>query len=361
MNNKPQYNTKPMLQIDNIWKSYNSQSLLNGINFNVMPNETVCLLGPSGSGKSTLLRIIAGLDEQEKGRIFWGDQDITNLPAHLRCFGLMFQDYALFPHRTVAQNIAFGLRMQELPKNEIEIRVRQALEQVDLLPMIHRRVTDLSGGEQQRVALARALAPRPRLLMLDEPLGALDYNLRSQLLGDLRQLLLSTKIPAIYVTHDQEEAFTIANRLILLHNGRIEQEGSPMDVYNHPVSDWAARFLGMKNLLPGQIISLQPLRVHTEIGILDADSTDSYIPKLFTSVTVLLRPTGVHLCQGEILTNKLNGIVEDVIFHNERFHIRLRCTPALTLQFSFDLPLPIGEQLCLFIVPSAVICLKLDG
>src|SRR5512147_1293270 len=241
-----------MLELDNIWKSYEGHPLLRGISFTVAAGETVCLLGASGSGKSTLLRIIAGLEGAESGRILWNGQDQKQIPVHQRQFGLMFQDYALFPHRTVAENVAFGLRMQGLPAQEITVRVREALERVNLAGFARRRVTDLSGGEQQRVALARALAPRPRLLMLDEPLGALDRALKEQVEEELRRILHVTDMPAIYVTHDQEEAFAIADRLILLNQGRVVQSGSPAEVYEHPASPWVARFLGLSNLLPAR-------------------------------------------------------------------------------------------------------------
>ncbi len=193
-----------MLTVENIYKTYEDQPLLKGVSFTVGAHESVCLLGASGSGKSTLLRIIAGLESAESGRILWQSQDLKPVPVHRRQFGLMFQDYALFPHRTVAENVAFGLRMQNLPRPEITNRVAEALDQVNLGSFSGRRVTDLSGGEQQRVALARALAPRPRLLMLDEPLGALDRALREQVMEGLRRLLHATGIPAVYVTHDQD-------------------------------------------------------------------------------------------------------------------------------------------------------------
>ncbi|NCP15641.1 ABC transporter ATP-binding protein, partial [bacterium] len=205
-----------MLQLLDISKDYENKPLLRGISFTVTANETVCLLGASGSGKSTLLRIIAGLEPPDQGTVRWEERDLASVPAHLRNFGLVFQDYALFPHLSVFENIAFGLRMQNLPRPEIEQRVREAVAQVNLTGFEKRGVSDLSGGEQQRVALARALAPRPRLLMLDEPLGALDRALRERLQGELRGILHATGVPAIYVTHDQEEAFAIADRVLLL-------------------------------------------------------------------------------------------------------------------------------------------------
>ena len=176
-----------MLRVNDVHKTYEESPLLEGVSFIINPDETVCLLGPSGSGKSTLLRIIAGLEQAESGAILWDEKDLHSIPAYQRNFGLMFQDYALFPHRTVAQNVAFGLRMQKLPTAEVQARTNQALETIHMLNLSRRRVTDLSGGEQQRVALARALAPNPRLLMLDEPLGALDRALREQLSRELRR------------------------------------------------------------------------------------------------------------------------------------------------------------------------------
>jgi len=346
-----------MLKVLDIWKEYESQPLLRGITFSVGPGEIVCLLGPSGSGKSTLLRIIAGLEEAEKGSIHWQDQDITGLPPNLRNFGLMFQDYALFPHRNVAQNVAFGLRMQHLPEEEIDQRVKEMLVQVDMVSFAKRRVTDLSGGEQQRVALARALAPRPRLLMLDEPLGALDHNLRTQLLGELRRLLLASRVPAIYVTHDQEEAFAIASRLILLHDGRIEQQGDPEGVYRRPASSWAARFFGMGNLVPGSIHSVSPLRVKTSLGLLEAEWAGSGAPSNDAQVILLLRPNGASLTPSGTRSNEVTSRVEDVVFRGEKFEICIACEPGVTLQFSMDQPFPAGSQVSLHISAADVLCL----
>jgi ABC-type spermidine/putrescine transport systems, ATPase components len=242
-----------MLEVINIHKTYEGQPLLEGISFTVTPGETVCLLGPSGSGKSTLLRIIAGLEEAEEGRVYWEREDITDVPPHRRRMGMVFQDYALFPHLTVAENVAFGLRMQGWTPQDQQERVREVLELVRLTGFEDRRVTDLSGGEQQRVALARALAPRPRVLMLDEPLGALDRALRETLLEELREILRSRDVAAIYVTHDQEEAAAIADRVLILHEGKIVREGTPYEVWTDPGSLWVARFLGVGNILHGKM------------------------------------------------------------------------------------------------------------
>ena len=258
-----------MLGLIDIHKTYETQPLLSGISFSVEAGETVCLLGASGSGKSTLLRIISGLEQSESGQVLWNGADLASVPTHERNFGLVFQDYALFPHLSVTENVAFGLKMQNLPQDEIKLRVTASLEQVNLSGFAHRQVTDLSGGEQQRVALARALAPHPRLLMFDEPLGALDRALRDHLLDELRGILHASGVPAIYVTHDQEEAFAIADRIVLLHDGQIVQEGAPVDVFAHPASGWVANFLGLGNVIEGKWLG--DGRVETLLGVLDVD------------------------------------------------------------------------------------------
>ena len=257
------------LEIRNIQKEYEGSPLLKGISFEVNTGEVLCLLGRSGSGKSTLLRIIAGIEDCEGGQVLWDGEDMSTVPTHLRRFGLMFQDYALFPHLNVHDNVAFGLRMQGEQKESIESKVAAALDRVNLTGFAGRSVTDLSGGEQQRVALARALAPEPRLLMLDEPLAALDRALRAQLQEELRQVLHRAGIPAIYVTHDQDEALALGDRIALLNEGEIVQIGRPEEVYRRPRNEWVARFLGMENILPGRVVRLDPLTVLTGFGELE--------------------------------------------------------------------------------------------
>jgi spermidine/putrescine transport system ATP-binding protein len=279
------------------------------------------------------------------------------VPVHRRNFGLMFQDYALFPHRNVAENVAFGLRMQQLGDAEVQARTRLALEQVNLSTFASRRVTDLSGGEQQRVALARALAPRPRLLMLDEPLGALDRALRGQLIEELRRVLHQAGIPAIYVTHDQEEAFALSDRLVMLRDGRVEQTGAPQEVYALPSTQWVARFLGLTNLVPAQVIGLQPFEVSCELGVFrPADrGTSGFI--LGEAVNLLVRPAGVTPA-GTMSVNSLRGRVEDVIFQGENFRVEMSCGAGIRLQFTLPAPLPLGQEITLAVDPLAVICLK---
>jgi ABC-type Fe3+/spermidine/putrescine transport system ATPase subunit len=351
-----------MLTLENIHKHYEGQPLLEGISISVAPGETLCLLGPSGSGKSTLLRIIAGLESAEQGRVLWEGQDLAAVPAHRRRFGLVFQEYALFPNRDVWRNVAFGLEMQGLPQDEIDRRVAQALEQVGLQGFAQRRVDNLSGGEQQRVALARALAPGPHLLMFDEPLGALDFNLRGQLTVELRRLLQQAGIPAIYVTHDQEEAFAVGTRLALLHDGRIEQEGLPEEVMSCPATPWAARFLGLANLLPSTILQPQPLRVHSALGDWDLPAAGpcSRIWAAGDPATLLIRPNGAGM-EKEQGTFPLRGRVEQVLFRGDHHRVELLTPQGCRLDFDLDEPLPQGSEARLWLRPEAIRCLPAEG
>jgi spermidine/putrescine transport system ATP-binding protein len=303
-----------MLKVRHIFKIYEGEPLLTDISFKLDSGETICLLGASGSGKSTLLRIIAGLEDTNSGSILFDGTDLASTPPHLRDFGLVFQDYALFPHLNVNDNVAFGLRMRHLGQREIDERVANSLESVSLEGFEERSVAELSGGEQQRVALARALTVRPRLLMFDEPLGALDKKLKDGLLEELRIILHETKIPAIYVTHDQEEAFTIADRVLILHEGQIIREGTPADVWADPQSVYIAEFLGLGNVLDGRVLAKN--KFQTEQGIFNVKCDHKH--SIGDTVHLLARPLSV---KNEV--NVISGIVTDVIFQQERYKVTL--------------------------------------
>jgi thiamine transport system ATP-binding protein len=238
------------LRLEELSKRYGDTAVVDGLSLVVGEDEIVALLGPSGSGKTTVLRIVAGLEEDYDGRVMLDEIDLRGLPPNERDFGLMFQDLALFPHMDVYGNVSFGLRMLGLPRAEERERVGRLLELVGLAGKEKRSIFELSGGERQRVALARSLAPEPALLMLDEPLGALDRTLRESLAIELRDVLKSVGVSALYVTHDQEEALTIGDRVAVMRAGRIEQVATPADLLRAPVSEFVARFLGYQNLLP---------------------------------------------------------------------------------------------------------------
>jgi ABC-type Fe3+/spermidine/putrescine transport system ATPase subunit len=233
-----------MLGVESIDVRFGEKRVLRDVTLTVEEGESVAVLGPSGSGKSTLLRAVAGLVPVASGAITWDGEDITKVPTHLRGFGLMFQGYALFPHLDVLGNVGFGLRMANVPDEETGRRVRSALELVGLDGFDHRLIADLSGGEKQRVALARTLAPEPRMIMLDEPLGALDRTLRERLMVDMRRILSDQGVTAVVVTHDREEAEALSDRIALMREGSIVQTGTLAEILAHPVDEWVRNFLG---------------------------------------------------------------------------------------------------------------------
>ena len=321
-----------MLSVCDIYKSFENRPLLRGLSFDLEQGQMICLLGSSGSGKSTLLRIIAGLEDAESGAVYWDGEDLAQTPAHKRGFGLMFQDYALFPHRTVYDNIAFGLRMQKRPQDEIDAIVNERLKSIRMESFANRPVTELSGGEQQRVALARALAPNPRLLMLDEPLGALDHSLREQLTNELRQMLRESHKPVIYVTHDRQEAFSLADRLLILHEGDIVQDGSPQALYENPVDAWVAQFLGLGNLIKD-----------------DSDQSCSW----------LLRPHNAELGESTLATPfQFHGEIEDCVYMGERYQLKLKTESGQYLLFESDEQCQPTENVRVYWPKEKAQCLK---
>lgn len=338
-----------LLSIVNIHKKFdNDQHVLQGINLQVNEGEIVCLLGPSGCGKTTLLRIITGLEQPDRGQVIFDGQDMHGVPVHRRGFGLMFQDFALFPHKNVWANVAFGLRMQGLPRPQIKERVAEALALVNLSDLAQRDVYQLSGGERQRVALARSLAPRPRLLLLDEPLGSLDRTLRDRLLEELKRILKQVNVTTIYVTHDQAEAFAIADRVTLINEGRVVQSGTPVQVYRHPANVWAARFLGMHNLLDGRWIASDI--VETAVGRFAVNGCGQ------GSLTVLIRPEAARLA--DPAQADLIGTVVAQTFLGTMTRVVIRCQDT---QLTFDLPAPHplspGDTIALNLDRDGIVCL----
>ncbi len=236
-----------MLNIRNIGKRFGSQTALSGFNLEVRDGEFLSLLGPSGCGKTTLLNIIAGFETADQGEVLWREKRVDQTPARLRPFHMVFQGYALFPHLNVFENVAFALRLQKLKDEEVQKRVRESLELVGLTSFEKRSVETLSGGQQQRVAVARALAPRPDIVLLDEPMSALDRQLRARMQAELRLLQKRLNLTFILVTHDQEEALSVSDRVALLHGGQLEQVGTPEEIYLQPRSSFVASFVGARN------------------------------------------------------------------------------------------------------------------
>ncbi|MCS6845693.1 MAG: ABC transporter ATP-binding protein [Caldilineales bacterium] len=358
------------LEVLQVSKAFDATPVLREVSFAVEAGELVCLLGPSGCGKTTLLRIVAGLEQPDSGQVRFEGQDLAGVPVHRRGFGLMFQDYALFPHKSVAENIAFGLRMapkeQRLDRQSLQRRVAEMLTLVNLVGYEDRRVHELSGGEQQRVALARSLAPRPRLLMLDEPLGSLDRVLREELMLELRHILKRVGTTALYVTHDQQEAFAIADRVVILQRGRVEQVGAPAAVYRRPATPFVARFLGMQNLLPGRVVALTPQpTVATAVGTF-ACAGCAPEAAVGAVVTVVIRPDAAApaaSCADGDRRNCLEGTLTELSFRGSQ--VKIECAVGeLGPRFTFDLPgaaaasLPaVGEPLRLRLDPDGVVLL----
>ncbi|MDE2384842.1 MAG: ABC transporter ATP-binding protein [Alphaproteobacteria bacterium] len=297
---------------------------LDNVSLTINQNEFFTLLGPSGCGKTTLLRLIAGFEFPTDGHIYLYGEDIALLPAYKRPVNTVFQNYALFPHMTVAQNIAFGLEMLGKPKAEIDARVLAMLKLVRMEELSGRKTSQISGGQQQRVALARALAPKPKVLLLDEPLSALDYKLRKEMQIELKRLQTETGITFIFVTHDQEEALTMSDRIAVMSKGKVLQVGTPHEIYDHPAERFVANFIGETNFLKGEIVSSAKgvPRVKLEAGpTISADAPRGGQPA--GKVTVVLRPEQATLVPAG--KGELQGVVDNVVFFgtDTHFHVRL--------------------------------------
>jgi thiamine transport system ATP-binding protein len=282
-----------MLRVEDVVVAFDGQRALDHASLAVSAGETMTVLGPSGSGKTTLLRVIAGLQAPDRGRVVLDGKDLARVPAHRRGIGLVFQDHALFPHRDVAGNVSFGLRMRGDAPQAIAARTAELLDLVGLPGFEGRAVGTLSGGEQQRVALARALAPEPRLLLLDEPLGSLDRRLRDRLLEDLAGLFDELEVTAVYVTHDQTEAFTLGDRVAVMREGRVAQVATPDELWAKPIDEDVARFLGLANVHDGQVVRPESVAVRAA-----ADGEGVVASAVRTGPVVRLR---VRLDDGRVL------------------------------------------------------------
>ena len=278
---------KKLIEFKNIVKEFDGKLVLKGVSLDIYENEFVTLLGPSGCGKTTLLRILGGFLEPTEGHVLFDGQDISKVPPYKREINTVFQKYALFPHMNVYNNIAFGLKIKKEPKDIIEQKVMRMLKLVNLEDYADRNVTEMSGGQQQRVAIARALVNEPSVLLLDEPLGALDHKLRQEMQHELKRIRQEVGITFIFVTHDQEEALTMSDKIVVMKEGEIQQIGSPTDIYNEPVNEYVATFIGESNIIDG--VMLEDYKVMFEDKIFDC--VDFGFGKN-EAVDIVIRPRG---------------------------------------------------------------------
>lgn len=326
------------IALEQVHKRFGELTVVDRISLEIASGELFFLLGPSGCGKTTLLRCIAGFVTPDAGRILIGDQDITRLPPHQRDTGMVFQSYALWPHMTVRENLAFGLEMRKVSGAERTRRVDEALELVQMADRASHRPAQLSGGQQQRVALARALVVRPRCLLLDEPLSNLDAKLRLEMRGEIRRICKESGLTAIYVTHDQKEALSVADRIAVLHRGRVEQCAVPEELYRRPVSRFAAHFIGETNFLEGVYRGAggHGVRVITAHGEVLASTAPQPVPVAGSELSVSVRPEALRIATEAVTApNQFTGVVEESVYLGEMAQHRVRVgegSNALSLQ-----------------------------
>lgn len=311
-----------LIRLESIVKSFDDTVVLNGINLSVAENEFVTLLGPSGCGKTTTLRIIGGFERPDEGRVFFDGKDITNMPANQRPINTVFQNYALFPHMNVGENIAFSMRVRNKPEAYIKDKIKYALKLVNLDGFENRRIDQLSGGQQQRIAMARAIVNEPRVLLLDEPLGALDLKLRQEMQYELVRLKKELGITFLYITHDQEEALTMSDKVVVMNEGYIQQEGTPEQIYDEPINAFVADFIGDSNILDGQMVGEKVVRIDgTDYPCIDG--TEQGFPP-GRPVDVVIRPEdidilpyGEGLFNGTIISKLFIGVHYEMLVQSE--------------------------------------------
>ena len=303
-----------IIALKNIVVDFDGEAVLNGLSLDIHDKEFVTLLGPSGCGKTTTLRVIGGFLEPKSGNVFFNGKDITSLPPYKRQVNTVFQKYALFPHFNVYENVAFGLRLRKVDEKELKTRVLEMLEMVGLRGFERRNPVTLSGGQQQRVAIARALVNHPKVLLLDEPLGALDLKLRKEMQGELKRIQQNADITFIYVTHDQEEALTMSDTVVVMNGGYIQQIGSPVDIYNEPENAFVADFIGESNILSGVM--------ERDFSVEFAGCQFTCVDKGFAKralVDVVVRPEDIQVVPA--IQGQLSGVVKSVIFKGVHYEM----------------------------------------
>ena len=343
-------NTNKIIELKNISMEFNGEQVLKGINLEIHDKEFVTFLGPSGCGKTTTLRIIGGFLTPDSGDVLFNGKRINDLPPYKRQVNTVFQKYALFPHLNVYENVAFGLRVKKLPEKEIAPRVREMLELVDLRGFERRSVNVLSGGQQQRVAIARALVNHPKVLLLDEPLGALDLKLRKEMQIELKRIQQRLNITFIYVTHDQEEALTMSDTVVVMKDGVIQQIGSPQDIYNEPVNAFVADFIGESNIMDGIM--------HRDYLVEFAGDNFECVDKGFApmeQVDVVVRPEDIEIVAAS--DDVINGVVEEVTFKGVHYEIVVKAYSDIWIIHSTKAPHP-GDVVGLSFGPEDIHIMK---
>jgi putative spermidine/putrescine transport system ATP-binding protein len=340
------------VRLEGLRRHYGPVVALDGLSLTLAPGELVALLGPSGCGKTTALRLLAGLEEADQGRVFIGGKDVTNLSANRRDVGMVFQAYSLFPHMTAAENVAFGLQMRKVGAAERRRRAGEMLDLVGLSGFANRFAHQLSGGQQQRVALARALAMRPKVLLLDEPLSALDAKVRGRLRDEIRRVQLEVGITTLFVTHDQEEALAIADRVGVMQSGRLEQLGTPIQVYARPATPFVASFVGLTNRLNGTVSDGAVEVRGTRLPVVQADATDG-------PAVALVRPEAVSfMSQGDASAGPLSGTVIATAFLGATSRVTIDLgdvTVLAQLATSDAVAHPAGSRVRLVLRPDPVL------
>ncbi|MHA3770397.1 ABC transporter ATP-binding protein [Verrucomicrobiota bacterium sgz303538] len=322
-----------MIELRNVSKRFGNVTAVEEVNLSVEAGEFLTLLGPSGCGKTTLLRMISGFETPTSGQVFIDQQDVTHLPPYRRNVNQVFQSYALFPHLTVAENIAFGMKMQGKPKREIAEKVNAIAELMSLRGLESRRPHQLSGGQRQRIALARALVCEPKVLLLDEPLSALDSKLRHRMQLELKHLQRKIGITFVFVTHDQEEALTMSDRIAVVSNGRVEQIGSPSEVYHSPRSAFVADFIGQTNLLPARVVRSEDARVYVRLASeIDVWMENNANLLEGAEISVSIRPEKIHITKQEpVIEGSFEALITEEIFMGVTDQLSLRTSGGLEL------------------------------
>ncbi len=339
-----------IIELKNISKSFDGETILDHINLDIYDNEFITLLGPSGCGKTTTLRMIGGFIQPDEGDVIFMGERINDTPPHKRNVNTVFQKYALFPHLNVYENVAFPLRERKLPKAEIDEKVTEMLKLVMLSGFANRRVTSLSGGQQQRVAIARALVNHPKVLLLDEPLGALDLKLRKDMQQELKKIQKSTGITFIFVTHDQEEALSMSDTIVVMSEGKIQQIGTPIDIYNEPVNAFVADFIGESNILDGVMLEDYKARFAGHVF----DCLDAGFAKN-EPVDVVVRPEDVDIVPVE--KGMLDGVVTSVTFMGVHYEIIVDIKGFKWMIQTTDF-VDVDEHIGLYLEPDAIHIMK---